>query len=266
MDGGRDALDGKGPRRRPQRRLHRRLEGVAEAVGGGYCRLQMPLSPALGVRGTAAGQRVGALERGERVPPPFQCIPLPPPPPPDRLLRYDAVAFLVTAADGALEYYSKQTNVHRLEDADEAREVDQNLRMWYSRPPAVARCTPCRRLLPSARQRSSPCPRDHSALVMHVLRSACAAVVDAPTAPRLPCATAHAPPTVLYLPDPAPRPRVQPPVTAVAGFQIRCIPIFSLGCLRYPPICLVRVSPMHPTHMYNASRISMHIPLLCVTA
>ena len=39
----RDALEGKGPRRR--------LEEVAEAVGGGYCRLQMPLRLALGVKG-----------------------------------------------------------------------------------------------------------------------------------------------------------------------------------------------------------------------
>ena len=48
-----DALEGKGPQRRPQRRLGRRLEEVAEAVGGGYCRLQMPLKLALGVRETS---------------------------------------------------------------------------------------------------------------------------------------------------------------------------------------------------------------------
>ena len=30
------------PHRRPQQRLDRRLEEVAKAVGGGYCRLQMP--------------------------------------------------------------------------------------------------------------------------------------------------------------------------------------------------------------------------------
>ena len=40
------------------------LEAVAEAVGGGYCRLQMPLRLTLGVRGTVAGHRLGALERG----------------------------------------------------------------------------------------------------------------------------------------------------------------------------------------------------------
>ena len=33
-----------------------------QAVGGGYCRLQMPLKPALGVRGTVAGHRLSALE------------------------------------------------------------------------------------------------------------------------------------------------------------------------------------------------------------
>ena len=54
----------KGPHRRRQRRLDRRLEGVAEAVGGGYCRLQMPLKPALGVNETVAGHRLGALEEG----------------------------------------------------------------------------------------------------------------------------------------------------------------------------------------------------------
>ena len=62
--GPRDALEGKGPQRRPQKRLGRRLEGVARAVGGGYCRLQMPLSLALGVRGTVAGHRLRAVERG----------------------------------------------------------------------------------------------------------------------------------------------------------------------------------------------------------
>ena len=61
---GRDALDGKRPQRRPQRRLSRRLEEVAKAVGGGYCRLQMPLRLALAVRGTVAGHRLGALEGG----------------------------------------------------------------------------------------------------------------------------------------------------------------------------------------------------------
>ena len=48
-----------------------RLEEVVKAVGGGYCRLQMPLRRALGVRGTVAGHRLGALEGL----PPFQIIP-----------------------------------------------------------------------------------------------------------------------------------------------------------------------------------------------
>ena len=61
---GRDAFEGKGPQRRPQKRLDRRLEEVAEAVGGGYCRLQMPLRLALGIRETVAGKRLGALEGG----------------------------------------------------------------------------------------------------------------------------------------------------------------------------------------------------------
>ena len=52
QEGGGDALEGEGPQRRPQKQLGRRLEEVAEAVGGGYCRLQMPLRLALGVRGS----------------------------------------------------------------------------------------------------------------------------------------------------------------------------------------------------------------------
>ena len=61
---GRDALEGKVPQRRPRERSDRRLEEVAKAVWGGYCRLQMPLSLALAVRGTVAGRRLGALEGG----------------------------------------------------------------------------------------------------------------------------------------------------------------------------------------------------------
>ena len=61
-----DAFEGKGPQRGAQQRLGRRLEEVAEAVGGGYCRL-------LAIRGTVAGHRLGALEGG--YPPPSQCIP-----------------------------------------------------------------------------------------------------------------------------------------------------------------------------------------------
>ena len=44
---------GKGFQRRPQKRFNRRLEEVVKAVGGGYCRLQMPLKLALGVRDSA---------------------------------------------------------------------------------------------------------------------------------------------------------------------------------------------------------------------
>ena len=46
---------------------------MTKAVGGGYCRLQMPLRLALGVRETVAGHRLGALEGGGYLPP-FQCI------------------------------------------------------------------------------------------------------------------------------------------------------------------------------------------------
>ena len=51
----RDASEGKAPQGRPKERLNQRLEEVAKAVGGGYCRLQMPLRLALSVRGTVAG-------------------------------------------------------------------------------------------------------------------------------------------------------------------------------------------------------------------
>ena len=51
------------------------MEEVAKAVGGGYCRLQMPLRLALGVGGTVAGHRLGALEMGGGSLPPFQSIP-----------------------------------------------------------------------------------------------------------------------------------------------------------------------------------------------
>ena len=67
----RDAFEGEGPQRRSQRRLGRRLEEVAKAVGGGYYRLQMPLRQALAVRGTVAGHSLGALEGGGGYPHPF---------------------------------------------------------------------------------------------------------------------------------------------------------------------------------------------------
>ena len=63
-----------------QRRLDRRLEEVAKAVGGGYHRLQMPLRLAPAVRGTGAGHRPGALEGGGGGLPSLRCIPAPPPP------------------------------------------------------------------------------------------------------------------------------------------------------------------------------------------
>ena len=74
--GGRGALEGKGPERQSQKRLDRWLEEVAKAVGGGYCRLQMPLRLALGVKGTVAGHRLGGGLSGGGYLPPFQCIPL----------------------------------------------------------------------------------------------------------------------------------------------------------------------------------------------
>ena len=58
-----------------QPRQTQKTEEVAEAVGGGYCRLQMPLKLALAVTETGAGHALGTLGGGgRRVPPPFQCI------------------------------------------------------------------------------------------------------------------------------------------------------------------------------------------------
>ena len=49
---------------------------LPKRTGGGYCRLQMPLRPALGVRGTVAGHRLGALEGGlGGIPPPLPMHP-----------------------------------------------------------------------------------------------------------------------------------------------------------------------------------------------
>ena len=57
-------FEGKGPLRRPQKPLDSRLEEVAKAVGGCYCRLQMPFKLALAVRETVAEHRMGALDGG----------------------------------------------------------------------------------------------------------------------------------------------------------------------------------------------------------
>ena len=78
----RDAPAVKGPRRQPQKRLDRRLQEGAKAVGGGYCRLQMPLKLALAVRETVAGHRLGAPRGMEGASPSLPMHPCPPPPPP----------------------------------------------------------------------------------------------------------------------------------------------------------------------------------------
>ena len=62
--GSRSFGGGGGGMRRSQRRLDRRLEEVAKAVGGGYCRLPKPLRLALAASGTVAGHRLGVLEGG----------------------------------------------------------------------------------------------------------------------------------------------------------------------------------------------------------
>lgn len=45
--------------------------------------------------------------------------------------RYDAILHMVTAADGAEQFYSSINNVARYESHEEAREKDQKLREAY---------------------------------------------------------------------------------------------------------------------------------------
>ena len=73
---GPEVLNGDGESRSiPDRRNYgqTKWEEVAKAVRGGYYRLQMPLSLALGVSERVAGDRLGALEWGGGGA--FQCIP-----------------------------------------------------------------------------------------------------------------------------------------------------------------------------------------------
>ena len=61
----RDAFAAQGPQRRPQEAVRQAVGGaVSKSVGGGYCRLQMPVRLARGVRETVAGHKLGALHRG----------------------------------------------------------------------------------------------------------------------------------------------------------------------------------------------------------
>ena len=78
--GPRDALEGKGP----QRRFGRRLEEVAKAVGGGYCRLHMPLRRALGV--SSGVDSPHTVSRGTEPQDTGHCCPPPPPRPQKTLL------------------------------------------------------------------------------------------------------------------------------------------------------------------------------------
>ena len=67
-------LKGKGPQRRPQRRLGRRLEEVAKAVGGRLLSVTNAVEAGATCRqGDVAGRRLGALE-GAAPPPPLKCI------------------------------------------------------------------------------------------------------------------------------------------------------------------------------------------------
>jgi predicted ATPase len=53
----------------------------------------------------------------------------------DAYARYDAVVHLVTAAIGAEEFFSHETNEHRLEGVEEAVRVDQALQRGWSGHP-----------------------------------------------------------------------------------------------------------------------------------
>lgn len=53
----------------------------------------------------------------------------------DAYARYDAVVHMVTAAIGAEQYFSHETNEHRLEGVEEAVRVDQALRAGWSGHP-----------------------------------------------------------------------------------------------------------------------------------
>ena len=56
---GRDALEGKGVSKAVPKAVRQAVEGVAKAVGGGYCRLPLALRMAVAVRETVAGHRLG---------------------------------------------------------------------------------------------------------------------------------------------------------------------------------------------------------------
>ena len=73
----REASEGKQPVICSQKWSGRPLEEVANAFGGGCCRLQMPLKLALAAREIAARHRLVILEIGV---PRFQCIPADPAP------------------------------------------------------------------------------------------------------------------------------------------------------------------------------------------
>ena len=115
----RDALEGKGYQRRPQEQLGRRLEEVAKAVGGGYCRLQMPLKLALGVGGTVARHRLGALEEGGGGPRPPSNASLSPAPPKETC----AIA-----------------RVHKRHKRQSAQSAGRKLGRWWDKRPEVAFC------------------------------------------------------------------------------------------------------------------------------
>ena len=77
----RDAVEGNGPRRRPQKRSDRRLVEVAKAVGGSYCRLPRPLKLALGAssasnigRGGGGGGSRGGYTPSSYGVQPFQYV------------------------------------------------------------------------------------------------------------------------------------------------------------------------------------------------
>ena len=103
-----DALEGKGPQRQPRKRLGKRLEEAAKAVGGSYCWLQMPWKLALCVRGTVAGHRLGALQGGGGGSPPSLRYTMPHPAQPQHPYHWAANTETTPAGAPAAEVDRKQ--------------------------------------------------------------------------------------------------------------------------------------------------------------
>ena len=138
----RDALEGKGPQRRPQQRVDRRWEEVAKAVGGGYWRLQMPLRLARAVRETVAGHGQGALEGGGGgyLPPPSNAPLLDPHPPARDFRRLDGPSPPPPGASSSLVApWASNTAETKLRNVSAARSLPEYpVHLWTCDDPFCA--------------------------------------------------------------------------------------------------------------------------------